>query len=58
MNRTVHSALTRLALEKTSGVLNIQDGLSQFGTPSAYTTFMGVPLRLSDSILNTEAIVS
>lgn len=58
MNRTVHSALTRMALEKTSGVLAIQDGLSQFGTPAAYTTFMGVPLRLSDSILNTEAVVS
>jgi hypothetical protein len=58
LNRTVHSALTRMALEKTSGVLAIQDGLSQFGTPSAYTTFMGVPLRLVDSILNTEAVVS
>jgi hypothetical protein len=58
LNRTVHSALTRMALEKTSGVLAIQDGMSQFGTPSAYTTFMGVPLRLVDSILNTEAVVS
>jgi hypothetical protein len=58
LNRTVHSALTRLAMEKSTSVLNIQDGLSQFGTPAAYTTFMGVPLRLVDSILNTEAVVS
>ena len=57
MNRTVHSGLTRLAMEKSTGVLALQDGLSQFGTPAAYTTFMGVPLRLCDTILNTEARV-
>lgn len=57
LNRTVHSGLTRMAMEKSTGVLALQDGLSQFGTPAAYTTFMGVPLRLCDTILNTEARV-
>jgi hypothetical protein len=32
MNRTVHSALARMAMEKSLGVLNIEQGLTQYGT--------------------------
>lgn len=58
MNRTVHSALSRMAMVSTSGVLKIEDGLSQFGTPRKYLSFMGIPIRLSDALLNTEAKVT
>ena len=58
MNRTVYSGLMRLALEKSVSTLSIQTGLSQFGTPVSWGSFMGIPLRCCDAILNTEALVS
>jgi len=58
MNRTVHSGLALAALDKSQYVLKINEGLSQFGTPSSYLSFLGVPLRRVDSLLNTEAVVS
>lgn len=58
MNRSVHSGLSRLAMEKTVAHLSIQDGLNQFGSPRKYLSFMGVPIRLCDALLNTEGQVS
>jgi hypothetical protein len=58
MNRTVHSGLSVAALDKSQYVLKVNDGLSQFGTPYSWLSFLGVPLRRVDSILNTEAVVS
>jgi hypothetical protein len=58
MNRTVHSGLALAALDKSQYVLKINEGLSQFGTPSSYLSFLGVPLRRVDQLLNTEAVVS
>jgi len=58
MNRTVHAALSRMAMEKQSSVLNIEQGLSSFGTARQYLSFMGIPIRRCDAILNTEAQVS
>lgn len=58
MNRTVHSGLALAALDKSQYVLKIEDGLSQFGTPSNYLTFLGVPLRRVDQLLNNESVVS
>lgn len=58
MNRTVHSALSRMAMEKQINVLNIESGLSSFGTARNYLSFMGVPIRRVDAILNTEEVVS
>lgn len=58
MNRTVHSALSIHALDKSNQVLKVNEGLSQFGTPSNYLSFLGVPLRRVDQILTTEAVVS
>jgi hypothetical protein len=58
VNRTVYSALMRLALEKSAATLSIQTALSQFGTPISWGTFMGIPLRCVDSLLNTEALIS
>ena len=58
MNRTVFSALMRLALE--SGVnsgLMINTAAAEFGTPSQMLRFLGIPIRQCDAILNTEAVV-
>ena len=58
MNRTVHSGLSIAALDKSQNVLEIQKGLSQFGTAQSYLSFLGVPLRRVDALLTTEAAVS
>jgi hypothetical protein len=58
MNRTVHSGMAISALDKSQSVLNIQEGLSQFGSAQSYLTFLGVPLRRVDALLNTEAAVA
>ena len=57
MNKTVASLLRIAALNKSNTALAIEAGLSQFGTPMKWTSFMGVPLRRVDQILNTEARV-
>jgi len=58
MNRTVHSALSVMAMDKSQGVLKIEQGLTQFGTAQSYLSFLGIPLRRVDALLNTEAVVS
>jgi hypothetical protein len=58
MNRTVHSGLSVMALDKSQYVLKVNEGLSQFGTPYSWLSFLGVPLRRVDAIVNTEAQVS
>jgi hypothetical protein len=58
MNRTVHSGLSIMALDKSQAVLKVNDGLSQFGTPYNFLSFLGVPLRRVDAIVNTEAQVT
>ena len=57
MNRTVYSMLRIQALNKSQNVLDINSGLNQFGTPTSWNTFEGVPLRRVDQNLNTEARV-
>lgn len=56
MNRTVFSGLMSLALEKSIAVLNVQEGLSQFGTPQQWMSFMGIPIRRCDALVNDEAV--
>ncbi|NBT58796.1 hypothetical protein EBT16_08445 [bacterium] len=58
MNRTVYSYLRIQALSKSQNVLAVEQGLSQFGTPSRWMSFQGVPLRKVDAIVNTESQVS
>lgn len=57
MNRTCHSGLAIAALDRSQYVLKINEGLSQFGTPQSYLSFLGVPLRRVDAIVNTETRV-
>ena len=55
MNRTVFSGLQRIALEKSSAVLRINEAVGQFGDdPQAMMSFMKIPIRLCDALVNTE----
>lgn len=56
-NRTVYSMLRVAALGKSNAALSISDALTQFGTPYKLTSFLGVPLRKVDQLLNTETRV-
>ena len=58
MNRTVHSGLALAAMDKSQYVLKVEDGLTQFGQPSNWISFLGVPLRRVDALLNNESVVS
>lgn len=58
MNRTVHSGMMISAMDRNQYVLNINQSASEFGVPKNWLTFLGVPLRRVDGILNTEAVVS
>ena len=59
MNRTVFTALMRTALERgaNSGLM-IQDAAREFGVPSNMLSFLGIPIRQCDALLNTEAQVA
>lgn len=56
-NRTISSHLRIMALDKSSSALGIQDALNQFGQPGKQLTFLGIPVRKVDQILNTESKV-
>jgi hypothetical protein len=56
-NRTVYSMLRVAALAKSNAALSITQAMTQFGTPYALTSFLGVPLRKVDQLLNTESRV-
>ena len=57
MNRTVHSGLSIQAMDRAQNVLSVQQGLSQFGTPFSWLSFLGVPCRRVDQLINAEARV-
>lgn len=57
MNRTVFSMLRVQALNKSQNAISIDDAMTQFGVAAKWATFMGVPLRKVDQILNTESRV-
>lgn len=57
MNRTVHTALMRIAMEKSSGVLRINEAVNQFGSKDGYMSFMGIPIRRCDALVTTEDVV-
>lgn len=57
MNRSLYSGLRIQAMDRTNGVLDIEKGLSQFGTPMSWLTFQGVPIRKVDALTNNESAV-
>ena len=58
MNRSIHSALSVMAMDKTQGVLKIEQGLTQFGTAQSYLSFLGIPIRRVDALLTTEDAIT
>ena len=58
MNASVFAVLMRTALEKSNAALSVQSALDQFGRPNQMMTFLGVPIRQCDAIVNTEAVVT
>lgn len=57
-NRTVLEMLAIQGLNTSSSALSVQDAISQFGMPMRDVKFLGIPVRLCDAILNTEATIS
>jgi hypothetical protein len=57
MNRTTHSGLASQALTFSQNVLKIHDGITQYGTPHSWLSFLGIPLRIADSISLEENLV-
>ncbi len=57
-NRTVHSMLAIQGLNNSSNAVKVQEALGQFGEPLQNVSFMGIPVRIVDQILDTEAAVA
>jgi len=57
MNASTFSLMMRLGLEKSQNALSVQNAIDQFGQPQAMLSFLGIPIRQCDAILNTEASV-
>lgn len=58
VNRTVASALRKIYLDKSSSVLSIEKATNQFGKTIHQLMFMGIPVKINDSIVNTETAIS
>jgi hypothetical protein len=56
-NRTVLSLLRVAALDKSNSAVTIEPGLNQFGETIHTMRFLGIPVRLTDALINTEARV-
>lgn len=54
-NRTLLSHLRILALDKSNDVVTIEKAINQFGKDIRTMHFLGIPIRLVDRLLNTEA---
>jgi hypothetical protein len=57
-NRTVASHLRIQALNKSTAAIAIEPALNQFGDNIFKLRFLGIPVGVSDQILNSEAAVS
>ena len=57
-NRTVLSLLRVAAQEKSNSVLDIQQGLNQFGQTIFNVRFLGIPVRQVDQLTSAEAQVT
>ena len=57
-NRTVKSMLRLQALNKSIANLGVEKSINQFGQTIETLTFLGIPVRTVDRLLETEATVS
>jgi len=58
VNRTVASHLRLAALDKSSAAVTIEPAINQFGDNIHQLMFLGTPVKIMDTILNTEAAIS
>jgi hypothetical protein len=58
VNRTVASHLRLAALDKSSAAVTIEPAINQFGKNIHQLTFLGTPVKIMDTIINTEAAIS
>ena len=58
VNRTISEMLKIQAMNKSTSALSLTEGADQFGNQQFVTNFMGIPIRMCDQLLTTEAIVS
>lgn len=56
-NRTLVSLLRIAALDKSSSAVTVTESVNQFGDTIFTTRFLGIPVRIVDALLNTEARV-
>jgi hypothetical protein len=58
MNRTVAEMLPVQGLNNSTNAVKVQEAINQFGQPITNMSFLQVPIRLCDQLLNTEARVT
>ena len=58
VNRTVASHLRVMAMDRSTGAVTIEPAINQWGDTIHELRFLGIPVRLVDRIINTEAVVS
>jgi len=56
-NRTVISLLRIVAMDKSQNAVTITESVNQFGQTIFTTRFLGIPVRIVDALLTTEAQV-
>lgn len=56
--RTAASSIRDQAAAKTGNVLTVEAGLTQLGTTNITQRFLGIPLRVVDALVSTEATIS
>ncbi len=57
-NRTVASHLRIMAMDRSTGAVTIEPALNQWGKTIHQLMFLGIPVKLVDRIINTEAEVT
>ena len=58
VNRTVASHLRLAAMDKSASAVTIEPSINQFGKNIHQLMFLGTPVKIMDTIVNTEALVS
>lgn len=58
MNRTAFSILMIMGLDKSQNILSVEPGLTQFGKPGMNMSYLGIPIRFTDQLLNTESAIA
>ena len=58
VNRTVASHLRVMAMTRSTSAVTIEPALNQYGQDIFQLRFLGIPVRITDAIINAEAVVS